>query len=223
MRNIKIIMILLLCISVFGGCSLRKEYDLCGKEWVEALRQEAKGWQSGRYLLTNLDTDVMDQAFSFMYNSDGSQTYLYEKVSGDSYYAEFSDGKILYTLDNGTALMIKEGAENYVSYSEKNPHPYSTGDLLFYENLFVKSSEETAEGDNTVYRYYYNTEKINEALGTKLTEFVTEYVFDGGGNFLYFTQKNSDGETNYAYRIDVTDINGLTEIENPILKDGQNQ
>ncbi len=217
-RVFPLIITALLCLSL-AGCSLRKEYDLCGKEQVEALREEAKGWRSGRYLLTNLDTDVMDQAFSFMYNSDGSQTYLYEKVSGDSYYAEYSDGKTLYTLDNGTALMIKEGAENYVSYSGENPHPYSTGDLLFYENLFVSSSEEAADGDNTIYRYYYNVEKINETLGTKLTEFVTEYAFDGGGNFLYFTQRNSDGEKSYAYRIDVTDVNGLTEIENPILED----
>ncbi len=215
-RIFSLIITALLCLTL-TGCSLRKEYDLYGKERVEALREEAKGWRSGRYLLTNLDTDVTDQSFSFMYNTDGSQTYLYEKVSGDSYYAEYSDGKTLYTLDNGTAAMAKEGAV----YSEESPHPYSTGDLLFYENLFVSSSEEAADGDNTVYRYYYNVDKINEALGTKLTEFVTEYAFDGGGNFLYFTQKNSDGEKDYAYRIDVTDINGLTEIENPILKDGE--
>ncbi len=215
-RIFSLIITVLLCLTL-TGCSLRKEYDLYGKERVEALREEAKTWRSGRYLLTNLDTDVTDQAFSFMYNSDGSQTYLYEKVSGDSYYAEYSDGKTLYTLDNGTAAMAKEGAV----YSEESPHPYSTGDLLFYENLFVSSSEEAADGDNTVYRYYYNTDKINETLGTSLTEFVTEYVFDGGGQFLYFTQKNSDGEKSYAYRIDVTDINGLTEIENPILEDGE--
>lgn len=219
-KIIPIFITALLCLTL-DGCSLRKEYDLCGKERVESLREEAKTWQSGRYLLTNLDTDVMDQAFSFMYNPDGSQTYLYEKVSGDSYYAEYSDGKVLYTLDNGTALMIKEGAENYVSYSGENPHPYSTGNLLFYENLFVSSSEEAADGDNTIYRYYYNVEKINETLGTKLTEFVTEYAFDGDGNFLYFTQRNSDGEKSYAYRIDVTDINSLTEIENPILENGE--
>ncbi len=220
-RIFPLIITALLCLTL-TGCSLRKEYDLCGKERVEAVREEAKGWRSGRYLLTNLDTDVMDQAFSFMYNPDGSQTYLYERVNGeDGYYAEYSDGKTLYTLDGGTALMIKSGAENYVAYSEENPHPYSTGDLLFYENLFVKSHEEAADGDNTVYRYYYNTDKINETLGTKLTEFVTEYVFDGGGNFLYFTQRNSDGEKSYAYRIDVTDINGITEIENPVLEDGE--
>jgi len=218
MKKLFPIIIAVLFCAAFAGCSLRKEYDLYGKERVETLREEAKTWRSGRYLLTNLDTDVMDQAFSFMYNPDGSQTYLYEKVSGDSYYAEYSDGKTLYTLDNGTALMIKEGAENYVSYTDESPHPYSTGDLLFYENLFVNSSEEEADGDNTIYRYYYNTDKINETLGTSLTEFVTEYVFDGGGQFLYFTQKNSDGEKSYAYRIDVTDINELTEIENPVVR-----
>lgn len=209
---------ILLCFAL-PSCSLQKEYELYGKERVEDLREEAKTWRSGRYLLTNLDTDVMDQAFSFMYNADGTQTYLYEIVSEDGgYYAEYSDGHTLYTLDEGTALMIKEGAENYVSYSEENPHPYSTGDLLFYENLFVKSSEEVTEGGNVIYRYYYNTDKINETLDTKLSEFVTEYVFNENGSFLFFTQKNSDGETSYAYKIELLDINSLTEIENPIVE-----
>lgn len=208
----------LICFAL-SSCSLQKEYELYGKERVETLREEAKTWRSGRYLLTNLDTDVMDQAFSFMYNADGTQTYLYEIVSGDGEYsAEYSDGHILYTLNEGTALMIKEDAENYVSYSEESPHPYSTGDLLFYENLFVKSSEEIKDGENVIYRYYYDTDKINETLGTGLAEFVTEYVFDGNGSFLYFTQKNSDGETSYAYKIELADINGLTEIENPIVE-----
>ncbi len=208
----------LLCFAL-SACSLQKEYELYGKERVEALREEAKTWRSGRYLLTNLDTDVMNQAFSFMYNADGTQTYLYEIVSEDGEYsAEYSDGHTLYTLNEGTALMIKEGAENYVSYNEENPHPYSTGDLLFYENLFVKSSEEIKDGGNVIYRYYYDTDKINETLDTKLAEFVTEYVFDENGSFLFFTQKNSDGETSYAYKIELTDINGLTEIENPIVE-----
>lgn len=209
--------LLLICAAMsLGGCSLKKEYDLHGKERVEALRESAKNWQSGRYLLTNLDTDVMDQAFSFMYNGDGSQTYLYERVSDGDYYAEYSDGKTFWTVSGGEVSILKNGAEGYVFYDRENPHPYSTGDLLFYENLFVKSSEEMPQEDGGVdYVYYYNTDKINDTLGTKLTEFVTEYVFGADGGFEYFVQKNSDGESSYAYRIDVIDADSLTEIENP--------
>ncbi|MDE7278917.1 MAG: hypothetical protein K2N26_04240, partial [Oscillospiraceae bacterium] len=193
--------LLLICAAMpMGGCSIKKEYDLHGKEQVEALRESAKNWQSGRYLLTNINTDVMDQAFSFMYSEDGFQTYLYERVSEENgYYAEFSDGETFYVLNGGEVSILKSGAEGYVSYSRDNPHPYSTGDLLFYENLFVKSSEEAPQEDGGIdYIYYYNAEKINDTLGTNLIEFVTEYVFGADGEFEYFVQRNSDGENSYA-------------------------
>lgn len=213
------VLLLTFTAAFMGGCSLKKEYDLYGKERVEALRETAKNRQSGRYLLTNLDTDIMDQAFSFMYNEDGSQTYLYERVSEENgYYAEFSDGETLYVLNGGEVSILKSGSEGYVAYNRESPHPYSTGDLLFYENLYVKTSEEApAEDGGVCYRYYYNTDKINDALGTKLTEFVTEYVFDADGDFGYFVQRNSDGESSYSYRIDIIDADSLTEIENPAL------
>lgn len=219
MKRFLAVMLLLFAITQFGGCSLKKEYDLYGKARVEALRERAKGWQSGRYLLTNIDTDIMDQAFSFMYNEDGSQTYLYERASEENgYYAEFSDGETFYVLSGGEASVLKSGSDGYVSYGRENPHPYSTGDLLFYENLFVKSSEEVpCEDGGVCYRYYYNTDKINDTLGTSLTEFVTEYVFNADGVFEYFVQRNSDGESSYSYRIDIIDADSLTEIENPAV------
>ena len=219
-----IAVLLLICVTTaMGGCSIKKEYDLYGKEQVEALRERAKGWQSGRYLLTNLDTDVMNQAFSFMYDEDGFQTYLYEKISDDgNYYAEFSDRDAFYIIDGGMANVYNIGSDGYIFYDRNDPHPYSTGDLLFYENLFVKSSEEIPQEDGGAdYVYYYNVDKINDTLGTSLTEFVTEYVFGADGEFEYFVQKNSDGESSYAYRIDIIDANGLTEIENPALASGE--
>lgn len=212
--------LLLICTAVpLGGCSIKKEYDLHGKERVEALRESAKGWQSGRYLLTNLDTDVMNQAFSFMYDEDGFQTYLYEKISDEgNYYAEFSGRDAFYIIDGGEANVYGIGSEGYIFYDRNDPHPYSTGDLLFYENLFVKSSAEIPQEDGGVrYVYYYNAEKMNETLGTSLTEFVTEYVFGADGEFEYFVQRNTDGESSYAYRIDIIDADSLTEIENPAL------
>lgn len=221
-KTVKVFTVLLLivcavlCAAALGGCSLKKEYELAGKEQVEAFRNEAKGWRSGRYLLTNLETGEMNQAFSFMYNDDGSQSYLYEVVNGGNYSAEYSDGKLFYVVDNGDAAVINEGGEGYVKYSESEPHPYSEGELLFYVNLFVKSSSEVPINGGTSYVYYYNTEKINEALGTSLSEFYTRYAFDSDGGFLYFEQHSTNAEGSYAYKIECVDIDAVAEIENPI-------
>lgn len=208
--------LLLICVTVFGGCSLKKEYDLCGKDRIEAIRSEAGSWKSGRYLLTNLDTGEMDQAFSFMNNADGSQSYLYEVVSEGSYYAEYSGGGDLCIYDGGEVSVIKEGGEGYRKYSESEPHPYSTGELLFYVNQFVSSSAENTDSEGAVtYTYYYNTDKINETLGTALTEFYTAYTFDPEGNFVNFIQHSTAADSSYSYMIEIIDVNGITEIENP--------
>ena len=217
MKKFFAVLLLIVCVTALGGCSLKKEYDLAGKEQIETFRNEAKGWRSGRYLLTNLDTGETDQAFSFMYNWDGTQSYLYEVVNDGNYYAEYSDGSLLYVLDGENAAVINEGSEEYVRYSEDEPHPYSIGELLFYANLFVKSSAEVPVDDGTSYVYYYNVDKINETLGTSLTEFYTSYVFDSEGGFLYFEQHSTNDEGSYAYRIEVIDADTLTEIENPVV------
>ena len=217
MKKIFVVLLLIVCVTALGGCSLKKEYELAGKVQIEAFRNEAKGWRSGRYLLTNLDTGEMNQAFSFMYNGDGTQSYLYEVVSDGNYYAEYSDGALLYVVDGGNSAVINEGGEGYVKYSEDEPHPYSMGELLFYANLFVKSSAEVPVEVGTSYVYYYNTDKINETLGTSLSEFYTSYVFDSSGEFLYFEQHSTNAEGSYAYRIEVIDAGMLTEIENPVV------
>lgn len=215
----KLIPILLLICICLTGCSLQKEYDLCGKEQIEAFRAEAQGWTSARYLLTNLETDETDQVFSFMNNADGTQTYLYEKIVDGSYYAEYSGGGMFCVLSGTDVTCFREGDEGYAEYTAEKPHPYSTGELLFYVNLYVESSDEsTDEQGNVTYTYIYSTDKINESLGTSLTSFVTAYSFDKDGNFLYFTQSNSDGENEYAYMIETWDINSITEIENPALE-----
>ncbi|MDE6133844.1 MAG: hypothetical protein K2G04_10800 [Oscillospiraceae bacterium] len=220
MKKFFSVLLLMVCVAAgavsLGGCSLKKEYELNGKAQVEAFREEAKGWRSGRYLLTNLDTGEMNQAFSFMYNEDGTQSYLYEIVNDGNYYAEYSDGRLLYVVDGGNSAIINEGGEGYVKYTEEEPHPYSMGELLFYANLFVKSSAEVPIDGGASYVYYYNVDKINETLGTSLSEFYTSYVFDGEGGFLYFEQHSTNAEGSYAYRIECIDTDMLTEIENPV-------
>lgn len=214
-KIIPILLIICTCLTL-GGCSAEKKSGIHGKSQVEAFRAEAVGWESGRYLFTDLETGETYQVFSFMYNADGTQTCLLERINNGNYYAEYNGGGMIYILDGENLSVINEGNENYVSYSKDSPHPYSTGDLLFYVEPYIKdSSENPDEQGNVTYVYNYDTNKINDSLGTSLTGFSTAYTFDSEGNFLYFAESNSDGDGSYAYMIEVLDANQITEIENP--------
>ncbi len=210
----RIVPVLLLICICLTGCSLKKVVELEGREQVEAFIAEAAEWQSGRYMLTNLDTGEADQVFSFVNNSDGTQSYLYERIADGVLYTEYSDGKVYCTGEGDAFTAYDDGTTGI--FSAENPHPYSTGNLLFYVNLYASgSTSETDSEGNVIYTYTYDTEKINKALGTSLSSFVTTYSFDKDGGFLNFTQKNSDGTSSYAYMIEVLDVNSVTEIENP--------
>ncbi len=199
--------LLLICICL-TGCSLKKVVELEGREQVEAFVAEAKSWQSGRYMLTNLATGETDQVFSFMNNADGTQSYLYERIVDGVLYEEYSDGKTYNAYQDGNAVE-QEGA----LYTAESPHPYSTGDLLFYVNLYASGSTTETDSEGCVaYTYIYDTAKINKALGTSLSSFVTTYTFNKDGSFMYFTQSNSDGENSYSYMIEVLDVNSVEEI-----------
>jgi len=199
------------------GCSLKKVVELEGMAQVEAFVNEAKTWQSGRYMLTDLTTGETNQVFSFVNNEDGTQSYLYEKIVDGKLFVEYSDGELFWTIDDGRVELFNTGSDGHISYTTENPHPYSTGGLLFYVNLYASGSTSEADNEgNTTYTYIYDTAKINEALGTSLESFVTTYTFDKDGGFVYFTQKNSDGENGYAYMIEVLDVNAVGELENPI-------
>ncbi len=209
--------LLLICVMCLSGCSLKKVVELEGREQVEAFIAEAAGWQSGCYVLTNLDTGEADSVFTFINNEDGTQSYLYESIADGTAYVEYSDGGLFYRIDDESVSICTDDDEGYVSYTAENPHPYSAGNLLFYVNLYASgSSAETDSDGNVTYTYIYDAEKINEAMGTSLDSFVTTYTFDADGNFVNFTQRNTDGESGYAYMVEVLDVNSVAELENPL-------
>ena len=216
-KIIPILLIICICVAM-GGCSSEKEAVICGREQIEKLRAEAADWESGRYLFTDLQTNETNQAFSFMYNPDGSQTYLYERVTDGNYYAEYYGGGMIYILDGEQLSVINEGSPEFVSYNREAPHPYSTGDLLFYVAEYISGSKEIPLEQNAVtYEHYYDTDRMNKAIGMDLTTFSVSYTFDSEGNFLYFTQNSFDGKTNYAYMIETVDENSVTVIDNPAI------
>lgn len=221
-----VIATVVLCFALVG-CS--QEKDIVGSEKIEALRKEAQSWESGRYFITNVDTDVLEQVFSFYYDPDGRQVYLCEGIQNDEYYSEYSNGLELFREEKGVGAVIPSTDETYAAYTKKEPHPYSTGQLFFYLKNYIETSEEKTDGEgNICYVYTYDPEQLSKALGSTVTSFVTSYAFDSQGNFVYFRQHNSSditgsensGIMDFTYEITVEDINAVTEIENPVIIGG---
>lgn len=215
MKKIILMLSLILTALTLTACSTKQELVGCDK--VEALRSAAQSYESATYVIKNLTTDEIEQTFSFMYDSDDSQIYYCEGFDTDGYYAEYSNGKELFRERGGVGSAVSSGADDYVSYTKKKPHPYSTGQLFFYINQYVASAEETTDDSgNTVYIYKYDTERLNKDMKTNMDGFATSYAFDGDGNFVYFRQTNSGSDGSYAYEITLESVNSITTIDNPI-------
>lgn len=196
------------------GCQSRDPF--AGEDKIKALRSEAAEYTSARYILVNVEADKLEQVFTYRYNDDDTQSYLYE-TDTDEYYAEYSDGQRLICGSLTSYEEVPQGADGFVLYTKKESHPFSDGQLLFYVAGAVQSAETITDTDNnTLYVYYYNTEKLNKIMGGSLTEFVTSYAFDTDGNFVYFRQHNvsEDGQS-FTYDISVQDINAIEAVENP--------
>lgn len=213
MRRLIIPILLLMCISL-TACKSRDPF--VGEDKIKALRSEAAEYTSARYLLVNVDAGNLEQVFTYRYNDDDTQSYLYE-TEGSEYYAEYSDGKTLLRGNMTSYEEVPQGVDEFAVYTQKDPHPYSNGQLLFYVAGAISSAEETTDAEgNALYIYYYDTEKLNKMMGGSLTDFVTSYAFDGDGNFVYFRQHNvsTDGQS-FTYEITVQDVNAIDTVENP--------
>lgn len=213
MRRLIIPILLLMCI-ILSSCQSRDPF--VGEDMIKTLRSEAAEYTSARYLLINVETDMLEQVFTYRYNDDGTQSYLYETEASE-YYAEYSDGKTLLRGSLASYEEVPQGVDEFAVYTKKEPHPYSDGQLLFYVADAISSAEQTADANgNAVYIYYYDTEKLNKMMSGSLTEFVTSYTFDGDGNFVYFRQHNvsSDGQS-FTYEITMQDVNAIDTVENP--------
>lgn len=216
--------LLLMCIFCLGGCTESKE--IIGSAEIEALRSEAAAYESGRYFIKNIDSGALEQVFSFCYDEEERQIYLCEGNQAGELYTEYSNGVELFRDENGVSKNVASTDETYARYTRKEPHPYSTGQLLFYIKGYVDASEQVTDEDgNTVYIHRYNVEKLNRALESPVSEFTTYYAFDSEGRFVYFCQHNASADTyfedgtpvSYTYEITLGDVNAITEIENPIV------
>ncbi len=192
---------------------------LDGSELIENLRETASQSKGGSYTFTNLETGVADQYFAYLSGENKAQSYYTETYKDEINHALYSDGeKVFETTEDGAWTMLTSDDEGYLLCNEKNPHPYSTGELFFYVPKYVETATMTTEDDVDSYTYIYDVKKINSSADMQLSEFVTVYKFDKSGNFVEFIQQNSSDTGNYCYKInfssEIPDFSTVLENSN---------
>lgn len=215
-------MLIIIVISLFTGCEDNAPNRVAGGVRISEFIADTALYESAVYTVTNLDSGEIEQTFTFCYDDRGRQVYLCEGVSegteGKEIYSEYSSGSELFREINGEVRYIRSNEPDYAAYTRERKHPYSSGELFFFHPAAVKESSETIADGKAVYRQTYDTEKLSKKIsaGSAVSALSTEFVFDNEGNFLYFTESIEVGETAYSYRVDISDINKIQKIENPI-------
>lgn len=193
---------------------------LDGEELVEAARETYESYDSAKVLITNEDTGKVEQTFVFKYDEKDSLTYLYTGGYEEENYIQYNNGFECFTEQNGEYTFTQRGDDDFEAYTRDSKHPQASGAYLPFERKAINDVTKTEENDETIYTYTYDQESFESDAGVK--EFSAVYHFDSDGNLLYFEEisvVDADGEeSSHSYKIEITDINVVEEIENP-LKD----
>jgi hypothetical protein len=208
---------LLAAAFLLSGCA--KNAKIEGADVIENFRDTVTGYQSARYFLTDTQNDVLEEVFTFRYDGD-VMVYLHDK----KYSREFGDASGLYfddLTDGEEPYVFAKGDSGFEVYTRENPHPYADAQLLFYVRGYIaESSVLPGEGGSVVYEYKYDVDGINKELGRTYTEFITQYVFDEDGDFIYFLQSNSsfaeEKIQSHSYMVEIGEINNISSIKNPM-------
>lgn len=202
----------LLTACIFNGDPLD------GEELVQAARETYESYDSAKVLIINEDTDKVEQTFIFKYDEKDSLTYLYTGGYEKNSYIQYNNGFECFTEQNGEYSFSQRGDDVFEAYTRDSKHPQASGAYLSFDRGAIKEVSKSEEEGETVYTYIYDPESFDSDSGVK--EFSAVYHFDSDGNLLYFEEisvVDIDGkESSHSYKIEITDINEVEEIDNPL-------
>lgn len=212
------IIVPVICIMMFTSCGGKK---IEGEELIVNARRKCAEFDSATLLLTDEENDEVQQSFSYMYNKDGSMTYLFFSVTDGNEYLEYNDGRELSVLKDGEMTQTPENDINFVGFSRDSPHPNAgEGLVLFNKDLITKSSR--LDGENqTVITHEYNVKKfkkVNKELG-EVKKFMIMYYFSNDGELNFYTENtqiNRNGAiSENTYKVDILETDMIKKIEKP--------
>lgn len=222
MKRFKVILCSLCVMTLsllFTACIFDGE-PLDGEELVEAARETYESYDSATVVITNEDTDEVEQIFVFKYDEKDSLTYLYTGSYEEESYIQYNNGFECFTEQNGEFSFSQRGDDEFEAYTRDSKHPQASGAYLPFDRGAIEGTAKSEENGETVYTYVYDPNSFDSDAGVK--EFSAVYHFDSDGKLLYFEEISVVGidgeESNHSYKIEITDINQVDEIDNP-LKD----
>ena len=215
--------LMMLCIFIMATVSLtacQMGEPLDGEELVLAAREKYESYDSAEVVITNTDTGKVEQTFIFKYDEKDSLTYLYTGGYENDSYIQYNNGFECFTEQNGEYTFTQRGDTEFEAYTRSSKHPQASGAYLPFDRGSITKTEKLDEESGTAYIYTYDPESFEEESNVK--SFEAEYHFDKNGDLVYFLETSdiTDGDvtTRHQYKIEITQINSVKNIDNP-LKD----
>jgi hypothetical protein len=220
-KPIALFIALILSLCLLCSCQ-SDDMDFPGRAKIQSVIDTAAKYGSGRYIITNLQTGIPEQIFSFMFDENDREIWLDEIADGT--------GEIVsYRYYDGENILYTNGDIESAVYTRTEPYNMGTGVLLFYIPTLVASGTMTVATKQsgygadltgcTIYEQVYDLEKLQKASGsfTDAVSFKTSYLFRGE-TFLAMTEhiEYADGRLD-NYQIEIIDINAVTAVEKPEL------
>ena len=205
-------------VFLFTGCA---ENDVAGSDLVKKAREEYTKLNSAKVIMTNTETNEIEQTFVFKYDEKDVLTFAYEGKYLDESYAQYNNGYECYTSENGKYTFTQRGDKNFQAYDRDSIHPQANEGLIIFSANAVEKSSVTEENGITCVEHKYDPEKIGASSDEgEVTEFNARFYFDENESLMYFTEEtviDSDGElVKHSYKVEITEKNAVENIENPV-------
>lgn len=199
-----------------------------GYQLIEQAQVLYEQLESAHVVVTDLDTDIVTQDFTFLYKDD-VLTYSYIGTDGATIYYEYHNGSEINhtTADADSWVFIDPSSSDYYTYSKSSRHPYASRQLISVSPESVTSSTVTnLEGGGTQISFEYNVDVLNQNSANSLAEIGTLNSFsvtvklDNIGNCIELRQQaevvNDGVTTSENYLLTISDMNAISEITRPV-------
>lgn len=217
-------------VALSSGCAakLPAYYDK-----FTAARDKYQNVDSARVTMTDISTGEEIMRFSFYFNVNDEMVFsCWTSWQGEEQQA-YSDGaEFFYKYsDDEKWNVISSSDDSYIYniYNRGYRYPYAEGRLFFLAGEAVQDAGiiESDDGPTSI-TYTYDPEKLNSESMPGVQEdiqsfekLVTTLEIDQQGYPLSFTEDGTvvtaAGEVmEFNMRIDVTDINNVYDVENPV-------
>lgn len=186
-----------------------------GDTLIKKARADYKKLDSAKVVMTNMDTDEVEQTFEFKYDEKGFLTYAYQGKTEDESYAQYNNGVESFSYENGKFEHLQKGDKNFNVYSRDVTHPQADEGLIIFTPKAVKTAEKTMENGVTHIHHIYDAEKLGQE---NVKAFTADYYFDKNDDLLYFVEtselEDGDKTSKHVYKVEITEKNKVQQVDN---------